>query len=464
MTNDAVPSGDGSEDREEHRSREPHGADERSNGSPSASGGKDEAGSTRRGVVEIRPPELETVGVLGVGRRVAAGMVGLLDWVLTHFTSPAVMSAVIGLVVYAYVNRDAVRVLPFENTTDGTARAVQLGQLMDAVDRGARAGVDEGLDFFKCTTAKPPDVAIPGTGISLTSLVSWGETQVQGEIVDQGKLHQVRLHVSGAVSGIIETDFKSSVDDALVEGAERLYALIVPVNGAYYYFSRYPDRSLELLQGMFDRGRPSTALYRVWGLSLRNLGDVDGALDAFRQADAEASDPKEHAHLHVEMGYVARMAKHWDAAVEYFDRAAKEDPTWPVPVVRKADALRDGGRSADALGSYEQGGTIQPSFADAWAGMGDVYATQGDHALAIVAYETARRFAFDPVQRASLLRDEGDVLFDLGCVDEAGKRYASAMGVLAVYDPDRGNRPGGACPTGAHSAGGDASACFAYES
>jgi hypothetical protein len=427
--------------------------------------GKPDEGSDKAGkkLFEIRPGEAKSDGVLAIGHRFATAAFGLLDWLLTHFTSPTVMSAVIGLVVYAYMTRDAVRVLAFEGRPDGTALAVQLDQMIDAVDRGARSGIDEGLDGFKCTTTKPPDVSIPGTGISLTSLVSWGETQVQGQVIDQGAFHRVRLQVTGAVSGLIETGPKSTVDDAMVEAAERLYALIVPVNGAYYYFSRYPDRALELLQGALDEPKPSTAVYRVWGLALRNLGDVDGALDAFRKAVDQTTDAKEHAHLHVEMGYAAGAARRWDAAVEYFDRAAQDDPTWPVPVIRKADALQQGGNLAAALGAYENGGLLKASFADAWVGVGRVHAAQHHDDLAIVAYETARRFAFDPETRASLLRDVGDVLFDLGCADEAAKRYTEAMSVSPTYDDDRAKLPGGACPGGSVAGRGEAAGCVVYE-
>jgi tetratricopeptide (TPR) repeat protein len=439
-----------------------NGAEGTDKGSAAPAGGKDGIGADRH-LFEIRAPRARSDGVLAIGRRLATGVIGLLDWLLTHFTSPTVMSAVIGLGLYAYMNSDAVRVLPFEGNPDGTALAVQLSQMLDAVDRGARAGIDEGLDGFKCTSTKPPEVAIPGTGISLTSLVSWGQTQVQGELIDQGKLHRLRLQVTGPISGLIETDPKSSVDEAMVEGAERLYALLVPLNGAYYYFSRYPDRALQILQGVLDEGDPGSAVYRVWGLALRNLGDVDGALDAFRKADAEAKDAKHHAHIHVEMGYAARSAKRWDAAVDYFDQAAKEDPTWPVPVVRKADALWESGNLTTALGAYEEGAAIKPSFADAWVGIGHVYAAEGRTDLAIVAYQTARRFAFDPTQRASLLRDVGDVLFDVGCVDEAVKRYAEAMGVLPTYERERAKRLGGACPGGLPSGRSEAPSCVAFE-
>jgi len=463
MSDDTFPSSEASPPDDKNGHRGGNGGEETHEGSLAPAGRKNGTGATDHQLFGIRAAGAGSDGVLAIGRRLAMGVIGLLDWLLTHLTSPTVMSALIGLGVYAYVNSDAVRVLPFEGNGDGTALAVQLSQMLDAVDHGARAGIDEGLDGFKCTSTKPPDVAIPGTGISLTSLVTWGQTQVQGELIDQGTLHRLRLQVTGPVSGLIETDPKSSVDEVMVEGAERLYALLVPLNGAYYYFSRYPDRALQILQGVLDEGRPGTAVYRVWGLALRNLGDVDGALDAFRKADAEATDASHHAHIHVEMGYAARSAKRWDAAVDYFDQAAREDPTWPVPVVRKADVLWESGNLTTALGAYEEGAAIKPSFADAWVGIGHVYAAEGRDDLAILAYQTARRFAFDPIQRASLLRDVGDVLFDVGCVDEAVKRYAEAMSVLPTYERERAKQLGGACPGGLRSGRSEAPGCVAFE-
>lgn len=420
-------------------------------------------GNIERTVLKVPPPGTTTDGVPGILRTIAKSTMEFVDWVLTRFASPTVLSAMIALLAYTYTHRDAVRVLAFEGAKDGTALAVQLGQMLDAVDRGARTGVDEGLEAFACTTTKPPEVALPGVGISLTSLLSWGETQIQGQLIDKGSLHQVRLTVTGRVSGLVETDFKPTVDDALVDGAERLYAIIVPVNGAYYYFSRYPDRALEILQRLLDTGHPTTSVYRAWGLALRNLGDTDGALEVLGKADALATTPTEHAHLHVEMGYVARAAKRWDAAVEYFDKATAEDPKWPVPVARKADALRESGKLSDALGAYEHAGTMKASFADAWVGIGRVHSAAGRDDLALVAYETARRFAFDRHQRASLLRDIGDVLFELGCIDEAANRYTAAIAVVPTYDGERAKLQGRACPGASVAGRGEAPGCAAYE-
>ena len=411
----------------------------------------------------IRPPDAAPGAIWTLGRRLGEGVVGFLNWLLTHFSSPIAMSAVIGLLVYAYLNQGAVRILPFEGEPNGTALAVRLGQMLDAVDHGARTGLDEGLDGFTLTTTKPPEVTIPGTGISLTPLVGWAEIHVQAQSVAANGGHRLRLQVKGrGISEQIETDEKATPDEAMTEGAERLYALIVPVNGAYYYFSRYPDRALELLPRLLDDAHPSLAVYRVWGLALRNLGDFDGALDALGKAYERAGSPGQRAHLLVEMGYVAQAARRWDLAIALFEKASKQDPAWPVPIVRRADTLREMGDFAGALGGYEHGGAIKPSFAEAWVGIGRVHAAQGRGELAIVAYETARRFAFDRRQRASLLRDIGDLLFALGCYDGAAQRYAEAMGVAATYDGDRTKRPGRSCPSGSPGGRAEAPGCIGY--
>jgi tetratricopeptide (TPR) repeat protein len=449
----------------EHAAGRPTGANGVGAGSPgpdATTAPRNHAGTTAHRLFGVRAGEARPGTVAEVARSVFARLVAGLDWVLARFTSPTVWSALFGLLLYRYMNSDAVRVLPFDGPGDGTALAVRLGQMLDAVDSGARAGIDTGLDGFKCTTTKPPDQTIPGTGISLSALLGWGETQVRGQVIDEGTQHRVRLQLTGRKSGLVETDPRNSVDEAIVEGAERLYALIVPVNGAYYYFSRYPDRALDLVQRLLDDDHPTTAVHRVWGLALRDLGDVDGALEAFHAADAQAKSAKEHARLHLEMGYAARAAKRWPAAVDYFDRAAEEDPTWLVPVLRKGDALRASGDLAGALAAYERAGTLKSSLADAWVGIGHIHADAGEHALAYVAYETARRYAFDARQRASLLRDEADVLFDLGCADQAVSRYARAMQIGPTYERQRGARAGGACPT-ASPTNRDVPGCLAYE-
>jgi tetratricopeptide (TPR) repeat protein len=266
-------------------------------------------------------------------------------------------------------------------------------------------------------------------------------------------------------SEAIETDARPTRDEALTESAERLYARLHPVGGAYYYFSRDPARGLESLQRALDaeRDRPSMAVYRAWGLALRNLGDFEGAREMFDAAMSLAGTGAERAHLFVEMGYAAGAAGDWEGAVRDFERASGEDAAWPVPLVRQADAFRGRGDDDAALAAYERAIRLRGPSGDAWAGIGRVHAVEGRPELALDAYRAGQRIALDPRSRAALLRDVGDVLFALGCADQAARRYADAIALDGRYDAGRAAAWGRACPRGSVPPHGEAPGCAAFE-
>jgi tetratricopeptide (TPR) repeat protein len=441
---------------------------------------------------------------------VGARLLAVVNWVLTHLTSPSVTPAIIALAAYVWCTWGAVRVLPFDGD-EGPALALQLSRALDGVDAGAHAGLDDDVPGVNATTSQPPNLTIPGTNVSITSLLGFlGETQVQGVVVrddspapqatrephktrtpraaavdekksetSEKRTYRVRLQIHRLFqSARVETDPKATRDEAVTAAAEQLYAEIEPVTAAYYYFYRDSDRSLALIQRALanpDEPRRYDA-HHAWGLVLRDLPDVDGALGEFRRALASTSEPMHRASIYLDMGYVAAEAKRWDEAVTYFDHASQahaeaapsgwkvwlQPRPWIVPSIRKADVLRESGRLDLAFAEYAKDLRDAGPSMEVWSGLGRVYVAKGKLAKAITVFDRARRLAPSKAAVASLVRVAGDALVVAGCPTEGVQRYADAVAIDASYDLELTQKSWGRmCPYSPTARSSDAR-CMSY--
>jgi tetratricopeptide (TPR) repeat protein len=433
-----------------------------------------------------------------IGERLLAGV----NWILTHLTSPAVTPVLIALGVYVIFNWGAVRVLPFDGD-GGAALGLQLSRALDAIDAGARSGLDEDSTGVHAATSDAPNVTIPGANVSLTALLGLlGETQVQGVLVQEqtdatvdrkaakGEVppkptYRVRLQVHGPnVSARFETDPKPSRDEAITAAAEQLYAELEPVTAAYYFFFRDPDRSLALVRrALADPTEPRRYdAHHVSGLILRNQLDNDGALEELSAALASTTKPAQQASIYLDMAYVAAADERWDDAMRYFDGAAnakqKSERTWRswlpwnwsskertqwLVLSRKGDILRASGRLEEALLSYQDSLTLDATATDTWVGIGRVYVAQGNTGNAVAAFDHARRFAASKAIRGSFVRAVGDALVAGGCPAEGVKRYKDALEIDATYSVELAQPSSGqTCPYGRDGAEDVDASCSHY--
>ena len=86
-------------------------------------------------------------------------------------------------------------------------------------------------------------------------------------------------------------------------------------------------------------------------------------------------------------------------------------------------ALLEGGRPAEAAAAFRDAALRDPASFEAWAGLGEALATQGDHAAAIAAMRKALALApGEAWLRVNLARS----LFALGHVSEAVRENEAA--------------------------------------
>ena len=369
-------------------------------------------------------------------RRVGGGVWQLLT------LSPLLTAAVVIALLYALMNRSAVHLVSLEGKEDAHL-ALRLGHELDDVASGAQTGTNVDMALRRATANAVPGLAIPGTGITADVLLKafqWGplgETEIGAALVPEGqgdrRTYRMLIRVDGphVPARAIETAALPTEKGALTAGAEALYEVLKPGAAAYYFFSRDPDRSLELVDRILrEHPEPDddrVAAYHVWGLVLRDRGDQSGALARLQDAIGSAQraaifpDRARLARLHVDQGYVHQLDGNLPAAVHAFTLAAGDDPRWARPRYHAAEALLTMGRVDEARALYEQARQLDANIPEPWLGLGNVRRDEEDYAGAIDALLTARRLVRSRDTRAALSDQVNELFATIGCGPRASR-------------------------------------------
>lgn len=95
------------------------------------------------------------------------------------------------------------------------------------------------------------------------------------------------------------------------------------------------------------------------GLALQALGDLDGAIDHFREA---VSLKPTFADAHYNLGNALRLQGHLDSAIESYQQAIQQAPQFSASYFNMGNALKDLGKLDEAVACYSQALDIQPDF------------------------------------------------------------------------------------------------------
>jgi hypothetical protein len=143
-----------------------------------------------------------------------------------------------------------------------------------------------------------------------------------------GTTHRLRIAPGYHVNGVgIAADEKPTADEAVVDGAEKIFAVLKPVGAAFYYSRRYPERSMALVEQILrdedSDVRQRSAAYRIWAIVLRDQGDTVGARDRLEVAEALTNDRAILASIRLETGYLYRLERRWHEAALAFATASE---------------------------------------------------------------------------------------------------------------------------------------------
>jgi tetratricopeptide (TPR) repeat protein len=396
---------------------------------------------------------------------------------------------------YVLANRGALRVVSFQVSptlkdagfNEGML-ALQLGQMLNDVQAGARDGLEEDADFYVASDS-PPQITIPGAGLSVPSLVSFlqigplAERQVRGTLVESDGEFRVLLELRGfrlRTRTIVSQPYPEE-EQAMLEAAERLLGLLHPNVRAAYLFRRYPDRAAQAIRDALaestrrataegttrsrlwarltgrmwetDRAAEEATSYRIWGVLLRDAGDYAGAREKLEKAraiwrqDIVTTPPhRPTATAYVELGHTAQLQHQWAEARAAYREAISFDPTWAAPHRYLADVLRADEHQRDleaAVVEYRTALDLEPLAPEAMSGLGLALEALGDRLAAEKQYTEATRLVAPPASAALLAYGRlADILVNRGRKeDRNGHRelacplYARALELDRIFGP-----------------------------
>ncbi len=395
----------------------------------------------------------------------------------------SVLAAVVATLVVAggYVsrNRGALRIMPFivpaplvSQGVGDTALALQLGRMLNEVVLASRGDLDVDPGFHVVSDTGPPQITVPGAGVSVSSLVGFlqigpfAETQVRGTIAKRDDGWQVVLQVVGPEVGTrtLATRPSPDVDAAVLEAAEALYGVLRPPALAAYLFRRDPTRCREVIRTILaNDGTPASpdeqaAAYRIWGVLLRDDGDYPGSRAKLetaigirrRRLDARPPD-RATAAAYVDLAHTAVWEGRTGPALAALRKAVWFDPTWAAPYQYRGDVLLAAGtprERAAALAAYRRAIALEPLRGEAWSGLGAALVASGEYADAIPVLAEASRLEETSAGMVATQTALAEALLALGRQDEARAAYERVMRLTPGLVPDGEARVLGidACP------------------
>lgn len=202
---------------------------------------------------------------------------------------------------------------------------------------------------------------------------------------------------------------KISNADALIEQGLRLY------QGKQF------SAAVDCLQQARALAPGDPVLLNVLGKSLNNLGQLEAAADAFREAIQQR---KHFAEAHNNLGHVLRAQGKLSDAADAFRTAASVDPGFAKAHKNLATIYQLQGKTRRAISSLRRGLELAPDDPLAQANLADLLLQRGHHGEALATYRMAVRLKPDFV----------DALIGLGAIlqqeeqlDEALESYRRAF-------------------------------------
>ncbi len=280
------------------------------------------------------------------------------------------------------------------------------------------------------------DIELPGTGISLASLVrivkrffGSSESRVAGEIVVDGDQYELRLRFLGhGVHAEIPSRSKADLDDLLHLGAREMMKISDPYILANYLADIDPEAALKAivlsLENDLEDDEPWA--YTLWGWLLTSEGRHDEAIEKYRAALELKGDFILAAS---NWGLTLARKGEYDMAIEQYRRTLRWDSNFHAALNNWGVALMEKGEPDAAIEKFREALKIDPRFVRAHNNWGAALAGLGRHDDALEIYATA--LDIDPWNAVSH-RNWGDALLAKKDFPGAVEKYRRAV----ELDPD----------------------------
>jgi tetratricopeptide (TPR) repeat protein len=254
----------------------------------------------------------------------------------------------------------------------------------------------------------------------------------------------------GRIRGV-PVERKRAVLEAALRPRPGDLALLMELGGTYPVDRREgADERVRWLQAAVATHPRNVAAYNNLGNALRDKGDLDGAITAFREAIR--LDPS-NAVVHNNLAAALYRKKDLDGAIGYFREATRLDPGYAVAHYNLGIVLRAKGDLDGALAAYREAIRLDPGGARAHYNLGIALAVKGDVDGAAAAFEEAARL--DPESADAhynlgvILSRKGDLDGAIGCYrralrvnpDHAGARNNLVLALELKAERDAGVAP-----------------------
>jgi tetratricopeptide (TPR) repeat protein len=166
------------------------------------------------------------------------------------------------------------------------------------------------------------------------------------------------------------------------------------------------------------------------GEERRAAGDLDGALDAFARAAAEAPSS---ALAHSKLGTVYVDLGRWDDAFTEFSKAAQMDPRYAPAHSNLGNVYRERGRLDEAVACYQRAIAVDPDYWVAHQNLGVVYKQQGRVGDAVREFKSATRLSLRaPARDEPGTGIRGARTKRAGCLGSGGAMLVLMMALVAL--------------------------------
>src|SRR5262249_40357711 len=299
-------------------------------------------GESRRAEPESEKPSRPTIGEWF--DRAGSVMLRVSAIVTALGTAIGVVIVLVQLATYLWTHRGAVRLVPFEVAASPGVRTppaaeidARFGAALEDVPPGSQTDMAVVPGVQVARDSGPPQVSLPGVGVSIDSIVGFlqtgqlAETHVRGMLTSQNGAYEVVVQVLGPAG--VRTTFSSGrttdLDEAIVRSAELTYGALRPLSLAAYLFKRDPERCLASIRQVLAAPQSSPAdqasAYYIWGLVLRDGGDHAGAREKLEEAarrEQELSDGTHLARIYVDLGHTHLLQGHTASAAHAYRKGA----------------------------------------------------------------------------------------------------------------------------------------------
>ena len=326
--------------------------------------------------------------------------------------------------------------------------AVKISELQEDIRRKIKMfGIREKFEFNPREEPRP-DFALPESGISITSAISFleesfalAQPHVHAELVAAGGANSLdAAHIpAGSERFVISVELTGSKnygswtlvdvktpDEAFRGIAREVLKIAEPYVMGIYENEDDQDHNVEdvlsLMERASDQDPSNPEIYAAWGWTLTSKGDFDGAIAKYQQA---LKYDDKYAHAYGYWGNTLLRKQDYEGAIAQCQQALKYDPNYADAYGYWGNALQSELNYVGAIEKYQQELRLEPESEYAHSDLGNALRGKGDYDGAIAEY--IEQLEHHPKNAVAVYGNWGYTLLRKGDYDGAIAKYEHVL-------------------------------------